>query len=135
MLLGQANNKVPYFQCLNILNVSLNPKSDAISIFNTFAPLLSTHSTETFGYQFQKQVLDNTKVQREILVMFKQVGKNKKKPFSQDFQQETNNQQWKRAGSHKRYPPINIFERNNNKDGRKIQQSNRQTNHLVRIKK
>ena len=86
MLLGQANNKVPYFQCLNILNVSLNPKSDAIGIFNTFAPLLSTNSTETFGCQFQKQVLENSKVHTEILVMFKQVGKTKKKPFSQDFQ-------------------------------------------------
>ena len=93
MLLGQANNKVPYFQCLNILNVSLNPKSDAIGIFNTFAP--STNSTETFGFQFQKQVLENTKVHREILEMIKQVGKTKKKPFSQDFQQESNNQQWK----------------------------------------
>ena len=44
MLLGQANNKVPCFRCLNILNLSLNLKSDAKSILNTYAPLLSTNT-------------------------------------------------------------------------------------------
>ena len=95
MLLGQANNKVAYFQCLNVLNISLNSKSDARGIFNIFAPLLSRNSTELFGCQFWKQVLDNTKVQREILLIFKEVGKTKINSFYQDFQQERNNQQEK----------------------------------------
>ena len=61
MLLGEANNKVAYFRRLNILNVSSNSKSDAKGILNTNAPLLSKNSTELFGRQFRKQVLDNTK--------------------------------------------------------------------------
>ena len=40
MLLGQANNKVAYFRRLNILNVSLNSKSDTKGILNTYASLL-----------------------------------------------------------------------------------------------
>ena len=67
MLLGQVNNKVAYFRRLNILNVSLNSKSDAKGISNIYAPLLSTNRSELFGRQFRKQVLDNTKVQKQTL--------------------------------------------------------------------
>ena len=67
MLLGQVNNKVAYFRRLNILNVSLNSKSDAKGILNIYAPLLSTNRSELFGRQFRKQVLDNTKVQKQTL--------------------------------------------------------------------
>ena len=74
MLLGQANDKVAYFGRLNILNVSLNSKSDAKVILNAYAPLLSTNNTELFGRQFRKQVLDNTKAQKETLEMFREVG-------------------------------------------------------------
>ena len=75
MLLGQANNKVAYFRRLNILNVSLNLKSDAKGILNNYAPLLLTNSTGLFGRQFRKQVLDNTKAQKETLEMFREVSK------------------------------------------------------------
>ena len=37
MQLSQANNKVSYFRRLNILNVSLNSKSDAKGVLNTYA--------------------------------------------------------------------------------------------------
>ena len=67
MLLGQVNNKVAYFRRLNILNVSLNSKSDTKGILNIYAPLLSTNRSELFGRQFRKQVLDNTKAQKETL--------------------------------------------------------------------
>ena len=85
MLLGQANNKVACFRRLNILNVSLNSKSDTKGILNTYAPLLSTNSTELSGRQYRKQVLDNTKAQKESLEMFREVGKTKKKPLSAGF--------------------------------------------------
>ena len=75
MLLGQAINKVAYFRRLNILNVSLNLKSDAKGILNNYAPLLLTNSTGLFGRQFRKQVLDNTKAQKETLEMFREVSK------------------------------------------------------------
>ena len=55
MLLGEANNKVAYVRCLNVLIVSLNLKSDAIGLLNTYAPLLLKDSTELLGTQFQKQ--------------------------------------------------------------------------------
>ena len=54
ILLGQANNKVAYFRRLDILNVSLNSKSDAKGILNIHAALLPTNSTELFGHQFRK---------------------------------------------------------------------------------
>ena len=92
MLLGQANNKIAYFRRLNILNVSLNSKSDTKGILNTYAPQLSTNSKELFGRQFRKQVLANTKAQTETLERFKEVGKTKKKPFSSGF--PTKNKQW-----------------------------------------
>ena len=85
MLLGQANNKVAYFRRLNMLNVSLNSKSDAKAILNTYAPLLLKNNTELFGRQFRKQVLDNTKAHKETLEMFREVGKTKKKLFSAGF--------------------------------------------------
>ena len=78
MLLGQANNKVAYFRRLNILNVSLNSKSDAKGILNTYASLLSTNITELFGRIFRKPTLDNAKAQKETLEMFREVGKTKK---------------------------------------------------------
>lgn len=49
MLLGQTNNKVGYFGCLNILNMSLTPKPEDKSILNTYALLLSTNIKEIFG--------------------------------------------------------------------------------------
>ena len=51
MLLGQANSKVAYFWCLNILNVSSNSISDTKGILNTYVPLLLTNSIELFGSQ------------------------------------------------------------------------------------
>ena len=110
MLLGEANNKVAYFQRLNILNVSLNAKYDTKGILNTNTPLLSTNSTELFGRQFGKQVLDNTKAQKETLEMFREVSKTE-------------------------FPSINIFQRSNNKDGREIQQARPPINQLVRLQK
>ena len=44
MLVGQA----AYFRHLNILNVSLNSKSDTKDMSNTYAPLLSTKQYGTF---------------------------------------------------------------------------------------
>ena len=75
MLLGQVNNKVAYFRRLNILNVLFNSKSDAKGILNACFPLLSTNSIALFGCQFRKQVIDNTKAQKETLEMFIEVGK------------------------------------------------------------
>ena len=90
MQLSQANNKVSYFRRLNILNVSLNSKSDAKGVLNTYAPLLSTNSAALFGCQFWKEVLDNTKSQKETLEMFRGAGKTKKKPFSAEFSARNN---------------------------------------------
>ena len=58
MFPGQTKNKVTYFRHLNVLNVSLNSKSDAKVILNIYVPLLSTNITKLFGDQFWKQVLD-----------------------------------------------------------------------------
>ena len=85
MLLGQARNKVACFRRLNVLNVPLNSKSDANSILNTYTPLLSTNSTELFGGQFRKQVVDNTKAQKETLEMFRGLVRLKRNPFWQGF--------------------------------------------------
>ena len=104
MLLGQANNKVAYFRRLNILNVSLNSKSDVKGILNTYAPLLSTNSSELFGRQFRKQVLDNTKAQKETLEMFREVGKTKKKPFSARFSARNKQSPRESAGNQNRIP-------------------------------
>ena len=109
MLLGQANNKVAYFRRLNILNMSLNSKSNAKAILNTYDPLLSTNSTELFRRQFRKQVLDNTKAQKEILEMFKEVGKTKKKPFSARFPARNKQSPRASAGNHKRIPLCQHF--------------------------
>ena len=104
MLLGQTNNKVAYFRPLNILNMSLNSKSDAKGILGTYAPLLSTNSTKLFGRQFQKQVLDNAKAQKETLEMFRKVGKTKKKPFSAGFPVRNKQSPRGSAGNHNRIP-------------------------------
>ena len=102
MLLGQVNNKVACFRRLNILNVSLNSKSDAKGILNTYAPLLSTNSTELSGRQYRKQVLDNTKAQKESLEMFREVGKTKKKPLSPGFPARNKQLPRGNAGNHNR---------------------------------
>ena len=102
MLLGQASNKVAYFRRLNILNVSLNSKSDAKCILNTYVPLLSTYSTELFGRQFRKQTLDNAKAQKETLQIFREVGKTKKKPFSAGFPTRNKKSPRVSAGNHNR---------------------------------
>ena len=102
MLLGQVNNKVACFRRLNILNVSLNSKSDAKGILNTYAPLLSTNSTELSGRQYRKQVLDNTKAQKESLEMFREVGKTKKKPLSAGFPARNKQLPRGNAGNHNR---------------------------------
>ena len=39
MFPGQTNNRVTYFRHLNVLNVSLNSKSDAKVILNIYVPL------------------------------------------------------------------------------------------------
>lgn len=86
MLLGQANNKVVYFRRLNILNLSLHSKSDAKGMLKTYANLLSKSSdSELFGKDFRKEVMDSNKAQKQTLEMFKDVGKPKKKPFSNGF--------------------------------------------------
>ena len=65
MLLGQTNNKFACFGRLNILNMSLTPKSkDKSILLNTYALLLSTNNIEKFGHQFCKQVVDSTKPQK-----------------------------------------------------------------------
>ena len=102
MLLGQANNKVAYFRRLNILNVSLNSKSDAKGILYNYGPLLSTNSSELFGRQFRKQVLDNTKAQKETLKMLREVDKTKKKPFSASFPGRNKQSPRGSAGNHNR---------------------------------
>ena len=99
--------------------MSLNSKSDAKGILNTYVPLLSTKSAELFGRQFRKQVLD-TKAQKETLETFREVGKTKKKPFWQGFQRETNNHQGEALETTTEFLSVNIFERSNNKDGREI---------------
>ena len=135
MLLGQAKNKVVCFRRLNVLNVPLNSKSDANGILNTYTPLLSTNSTELFGRQFWKQVIDNTKAQKKTLEMFREVGKTKKKPFLAGFlARDKQSPRWS-AGNHNKIPSINIFERNNNKDGREIQQVKPPINQMVRLQK
>ena len=114
MLLGKSNNKVRYFQLLNILNVSLNSKSDAKGLLNSYAPLLSTNSTGLFERQFWKQVLDNTKAQKETLEIFREVGKSKKKPFSASFQRETNSHKGEVLETTTEFPSVNIFENKSN---------------------
>ena len=104
MLLGQANSKDACFRRLNILNVSLNSKSDAKGILNTYAQLLLTNSTEPFGRQFRKQVLDNTKAQKETLEMFREVGNTKKKPFSAGFPARNKQSPRGSVGNHNRIP-------------------------------
>ena len=104
MLLGEANNKVAYFRRLNMLNVSLNSKSDTKGILNTYAPLLSTNSTKLFGRQFRKQVLDNTKSQKETLGIFREVGKTKKTPFSTGFPARNKQSPKGSAGNYNRIP-------------------------------
>ena len=52
MLLVQVNDKAAYFRRLKILNVSLNSKSDAKYIWNTYALLFLTNNTELFDHQF-----------------------------------------------------------------------------------
>ena len=86
MLLGQANIKVAYFRRLNILHVSLN------------------YSTENFGHQCQKQVLDNTKAQKEALEMVREAGKTKKKPFSAGLPARNKQSPRGAAGNHNRIP-------------------------------
>ena len=135
MLLGKSNNKVRYFQRLNILNVSLNSKSDAKGLLNSYAPLLSTNSTGLFERQFWKQVLDNTKAQKETLEIFREVGKSKKKPFSASFQRETNSHKGEVLETTTEFLSINIFERSDNKDGREIQQAKPPINQMVRLQK
>ena len=133
MLLGQVNNKIVYFRCLNILNMSLNSKSEAKGIVNTYVPLLSTNSTELFGRQFRKQ--DNAKALKETLEMFREVAKTKRNPFQQGFQRETNNHQGEVLETTTGFPSVNIFERSNNKDGREIQQAKPPINQMVRLQK
>ena len=82
--------------------MSLNSKSDAKGILNTYAPLLSTNSTELFGHQFQKLVLDNTKTQIETLEMYREVGKTKRKPFSTGFPARNKQSPRGSAGNHNR---------------------------------
>ena len=104
MLLGQANNKLAYFRHLNILNVSLNSKSDPKGILNTYSPLLSKNTTELFGHQLWKQVLDSTKAQKETLEMFREVGKTKKKPFLAGYPVRNKQSPRGSAGNHNRIP-------------------------------
>ena len=135
MLLGQANNKVAYFRRLNILNVSLNSKSDAKGILNTYASLLSTNSTELFGRQFRKLTLDNTKAQKETLEIFREVGKTKKKPFSERFPARNKQYQREVPKTTTEFHSVNIFERSNNKDDREMQQAKPPINQMVRLQK
>ena len=105
------------------MNGSLNSKTGTKGILNTYAPLLSTNSTELFDCQFWKQVLDNAKDQKETLDMFWEVGKTKKNPFRQGFERETNNHQGKVLQTTTEFASIAIFERSNNKDRTEIQQA------------
>ena len=103
--------------------MSLNSKSDTKGILNTYAPQLSTNSKELLGRKFRKQVLANTKAQKETLECSKRLVKLKRKPFRQSFQRKTNNHQGEVLQTTTEIPSVNIFERNNNKDGREIQQA------------
>ena len=82
----------------------LNSKSDAKDIFNTYATLLSTNSTELFGCQFRKQVLDKIKAQEEILEMLREVGKTKKRPIYAVFSERNKQSLRGSNGNHNRIP-------------------------------
>ena len=109
MLLGQVNNKAVNCRHLNILNVSLNSKSDAKGALNSHTPLLSTNSTEIFGRQFWKQVLDNIKAQKETLEMIREVGKTQKKPFLAGCPARNKQSPRESAGNHNRIPLCQHF--------------------------
>ena len=55
MLPHQANNKVAYVWCLNILNVLLNSKSDAKDILNAYAPLSSRNGINCLVENFKNK--------------------------------------------------------------------------------
>ena len=58
--------------------MSLNSKSDAKVILNTYATLLSANNSG----QFHKQMLETIKAQNGFMEMLKRISKTKKKPFS-----------------------------------------------------
>ena len=89
--------------------MSLNSKSDAKGILNTYDPLLLTNRTELIGCQYRKQVLDKTKAQKETLEMFREVGRTKKKPFLAWFPAGIKQSQRGSAGTHNRIPQRQHF--------------------------
>ena len=108
-LLGQTNNKAAYFQRLNILNIILNSKYHAKAIINAYALLLSITRTERFRRPFRKQVLDNTKTQKEMFEISEGVNKSKKKPFSTGFPARHKQSPWESAGNHNKKFPMLVF--------------------------
>ena len=133
-LLGQTNNKAAYFQRLNILNIILNSKYHAKAIINAYALLLSITRTERFRRPFRKQVLDNSKTQKEMFEISEGVNKSKKKPFSTGFPARhktiTMGKCWK---PQQKIPNASFFERNDNKNSWKIHQIKLPTIQTVRF--
>ena len=101
-------------------------KSDAKGILNIYAPLLSTNSTDLFVRQLWKQVLDNTKAEKETLEMFKEVGKTKRNPFfrvSSEKQTIIKGKCWKLQ---QKSPPSTFLNATGTKMTEKYERSNRQ---------